>query len=40
MGRAEELTQQARGTKQWKVFELEEAIEDVENKLVDLCAMH
>lgn len=38
--RADELTQQADKIRQWKIFELEEAIEDVENKLLDLCAKH
>jgi hypothetical protein len=39
-GRADELHAQARNPKQWKVWELEEAIQDVEDKLVALCITH
>ena len=39
-GRADELHQQAQKPKQWKVWELEEAIESVENKILWLCNYH
>jgi hypothetical protein len=38
--RSEELIQQANKIKQWKVWELEEAIDDVEQRIVLLCKKH
>ncbi len=36
-GRAEDLHRQAQSPRQWKVWELEEAIEEVENRILALC---
>ena len=39
-GRADELHKQAQKPKQWKVWELEDAIENVEDRILDLCKKH
>lgn len=39
-GRADDLHRQAQTPRQWKVWELEEAIEDVENRILALCKKH